>query len=332
MIDSSEIAVIIQGAFDKLITPQAIASVRQYLPKAEIILSTWQGTALPEDLKVEKIILNEDPGFCFYSNIKGDKKNNVNRQIVSTCQGLKTTQRKYALKMRTDFILTGNNFLNYFDKYKKVNPKYQLFEKKLIACSFFARVPEESKTPLHISDLLFFGLTKDILKLFDIPLMPKQDEYCYKRGKFLHTRYVPEQYIFCACLNKYKMPFKMVNSRDINEDNIEQTHNYFANNFVFLSYSQYSVLPSAMLADISINYRDCYTLVKWKKIYKQYVDSDFVITEKEDPIQKQLIKMRKYYGLLKTLFSIIILPKIRRKYRKAVSRKIFIVMIKKGLV
>ena len=323
MINSSEISVIIQGAFNATITPNTIASIRKYLPKAEIILSVWEGSELPEHLPVDKILFNKDPGFCYYSDEKKSKKNNVNRQIVSTVEGLKAATKKYALKIRTDFVLTGKNFLNYFDKYKKVNPQWQIFEKKLVACSFFARIPEVSRTALHISDLLFFGLTKDILNLFDIPLMPPEYEKCFTYKKHKHTKYCPEQYIFCACLAKNKMPFKMENQYNLTDKNIKQTHNYFANNFVFLPYGQYNVIPSPSLLDDGCCYRDCYTFFKWKNLYKKYVDADFVIEEKEDEIYKSLRKMKRYRSLALFLSSFIIVPTTRKRYRKNLYHKFF---------
>ena len=329
MIDSSEISVIIQGAFNNDITPKTISSIRKYLPKAEIILSVWEGTVLPQNLSVDKTIFNKDPGFCYYSDEKNPKKNNVNRQIVSTLSGLKAASKIYALKIRTDFILTGNNFLNYFGKYEKVNPKWQIFKKKLIACSYFARIPEISKTALHISDLLFFGLTEDILKLFDIPLMPKEYELCFsyskdnkKKHRHIYTKYCPEQYIFCACLKKYNMPFKMDNQYDLTKDNMEQTYNYFANNFVFLSFGQCNVIPAPSLVDMGICYQDCYTFFKWQNLYKKYVDSDFIVEEKEDKVYNNLLKVKKYYNIAKLLTAIVIPSKTRRKARKKVCNKL----------
>ena len=329
MIESSEISVIVQGAFSKDITPNTIASIRKYLPKAEIILSVWEGTVLPKNLSVDKTIFNKDPGFCYYSDEKNPKKNNVNRQIVSTLSGLKATTKKYTLKIRTDFILTGNNFLNYFDKYKKVNPKWQIFEKKLVACTFFARIPEISKTALHISDLLFFGLTSDILRLFDIPLMPKEYELCFtyskdnkKKHEHTYTKYCPEQYIFCTFLKKCKMPFKMDNQYDLTKENTEQTYNYFANNFVFLSFGQYNVTPSPSLIDTGICYQDCYTFLKWQNLYKKYVDPNFVMEEKEDTIYKNLLKVKRYHKLSKVLTFAIVPAKKRRKTRKELSNKL----------
>ena len=315
MIDSGEISVVIQGAFDNLITPKTINSIKKYLPKAEIILSTWEGTSVPENLSVDKILLNKDPGCYAYNNSPKAKKNNVNRQIVSTFNGLKSATRKYVLKIRTDFILTGNNFLNYFDKYKKVNPKYQLFEKRVLACSFFSRQPEILKMPFFMSDLIFFGLTKDVLKLFDIPLYPKEEEFVVEYQGFLWNRYAPEQYIFCSALKKNNLPFSLKNTWDLTEKNIEQTHNYFVNNFVFLSFGQYDIIPSDSIVKIDLCYSDCYTLFRWKNLYKKYVDSEFIIEEKSDSVFKNLAKIDKIHFALKVICLVGITVENRRKIK-----------------
>ena len=44
MIDSKDISVIVQGPINKKETPKCLKSIRKFLPEAEIILSTWQGT------------------------------------------------------------------------------------------------------------------------------------------------------------------------------------------------------------------------------------------------------------------------------------------------
>ena len=44
MINSKDISVVVQGAIDKENTPKCLESIRKYLPDAEIILSTWEGS------------------------------------------------------------------------------------------------------------------------------------------------------------------------------------------------------------------------------------------------------------------------------------------------
>jgi hypothetical protein len=81
-IDSKDISVVVQGPIhtqDNL-TKRVLESVRTHLPNAELILSTWKGSEV-DGLDCDILLLNDDPGA-----ING--LNNVNRQIVSTRNGL----------------------------------------------------------------------------------------------------------------------------------------------------------------------------------------------------------------------------------------------------
>ena len=60
MINSNEISVIVQGAIDKTETPKCLKSIRKYLPDAEIILSTWEGSDL-NGLDYDVLVINQLP-------------------------------------------------------------------------------------------------------------------------------------------------------------------------------------------------------------------------------------------------------------------------------
>ena len=58
MINSIDISVVVQGAIDKENTPKCLKSIREFLPNAKIILSTWKNSNvenLDYDMLVEKI-------------------------------------------------------------------------------------------------------------------------------------------------------------------------------------------------------------------------------------------------------------------------------------
>ena len=112
----NDISIVVQGAVDKTETPKCLKSIRQYLPNAEIILSTWEGTDLSciEGL-YDKLVLSKDPGGVFYEKKKYYQ--NINRQIVSTKAGLELAERKFIMKLRSDLIFTNNTFLDYFEKF-----------------------------------------------------------------------------------------------------------------------------------------------------------------------------------------------------------------------
>ena len=79
-------SVVVQGAIDKDYTSKCLASIRKYLPEAEIILSTWEGCDV-EGLDYDNLLLNKDPGTSdLIRKYPFEHPNNVNRQIVSTIE------------------------------------------------------------------------------------------------------------------------------------------------------------------------------------------------------------------------------------------------------
>ena len=113
-IDSTDISVVVQGAIHNKFTKKSLSSIRKYLPEAEIILSTWEGTDT-SNLDYDIILLNKDPGAHVFDC--NGRVQNQNRQIVSTKNGIKKASRKYVLKIRSDMQIQGTKFLHFFDKY-----------------------------------------------------------------------------------------------------------------------------------------------------------------------------------------------------------------------
>ena len=172
----NDLSVIIQGEVWAHVNRQ-IAEVRRIFPQSEVIVSTCQKPKI-DIVGADKVIISNDPGFFYYSEQPGGKVNNINRQIVSTLAGLKAAVNDYAFKLRSDFFLKGDDFLRYWDKFSLSENGYTVFEHKLLACCYFSRNPgSEDPFPFHPSDLAFFGKTKDLLKLFDVPLMSEAEAY-----------------------------------------------------------------------------------------------------------------------------------------------------------
>ena len=66
MIKSEDISVVVQGAIDKFNTPKCLKSIRKVLPRAEIVLSTWEKSdvnGLDYDILV---LLGLVYVFCFF--------------------------------------------------------------------------------------------------------------------------------------------------------------------------------------------------------------------------------------------------------------------------
>lgn len=189
MISSKDISVVVQGPVQHQddLTKCVLESVRKHLPYAELILSTWKGSDVSE-LNYDVLLLNDDPGAI-------NKTNNVNRQIVSTRNGLQKATRRYAVKLRTDTLLTGTGFLDAFDRYPERRDDFKVFKHKVVIPNLYTRNPSRivPHNPLyffHPSDIFQFGLREDLLLLWDIPLASA------------NSKSVPEQYIWTSCLRK----------------------------------------------------------------------------------------------------------------------------------
>ncbi|MEI0799713.1 WavE lipopolysaccharide synthesis family protein [Brachyspira intermedia] len=201
-INMEDITVIVQGTTleNNDVTPskdyiiKCIDSIKTHLPKSKIILSTWENEKINKDLEVDDIIFNKDPGFKPRGEEANSKQNNVNRQIVSTINGLKKVDTKYALKFRTDFYFTSSNFINYFNKFQQYDNKYKIVKNRILCCMFGTRKPiaKHYSLPFHVADFSTFGLTEDLINLYDIPLVTDEEFDYFK----IHRIYT-EKYVFC---------------------------------------------------------------------------------------------------------------------------------------
>lgn len=133
MIKSKKITVVFQGQID----PSKLGSgatdgtdflynleqTKKALPKAKIVLSTWNSFEFPPEyntaakLGVDHLILNPDPGGLPNIKFGYDTPNNANRQIASTTAGMALVATKYALKLRTDSFLNSSSLLSIYDDY-----------------------------------------------------------------------------------------------------------------------------------------------------------------------------------------------------------------------
>ena len=308
MLNTEDISVIVQGAINKEETPKCLKSVRKFLPNAEIILSTWEGSDVSAlDGLYDILLLNKDPGAAYYyKNENGSKLNNLNRQLFSTQEGLKKASRTYAMKIRSDIILNSDAFLKYFDCYPKRDEKYSLFKHKILTssiCSRFVyndyvignRIPE-IKMAFHISDWWLLGLKEDIDLYFSAPLVkePNFSDY-YKREEnkdkfnpyiFLeecYLQYAPEQYFAVKCFERNFDDIKIEHAGDITDEKFEQYRKYIINNFIFTEFCESGIYFKKHLMSsypwLSSTYFDLYNRFRQQYEYKVLCDNDYKIDE-----------------------------------------------------
>lgn len=332
MIKPEEISVVIQGPVKKEDTEKVLKSIRNFLPEAEIILSTWENQDV-KGLDYDLLIENKDPGS---EKIIG-KTFNVNRQIVSSAEGIKKASRKYVLKLRNDNILTGTDFLNYIEKFDKRSDELKILKNRVLTCNVFAC--RANVFPFHPSDWIFFGLKEDVLNIFDIPLADERNLTTYfernpltpyhtegphdknfinnlpfettfnfnKYGDPSRYQYSPEQYIWSTFLRKY-IDLNFEHIFDITEENTRLSELSFANNLIIMDCKTFNATSlkyqTNLKYDVVVRSYDFYD---WQILYKKYCDNNY----------KMKFNSCKYLNIITTiLFEVKLLLKQPKKYFK----------------
>jgi len=256
MISLEKIAVIVQGPVvppgkpDQYATCDTLKSARHLLPGAQIILSTWENSDVT-GLDFDTLVTSQDPGSFPIMDLRAC---NINRQITSTREGLRKANRPYAVKLRSDCLLENLGFLNYWEQFPDRSPDCQIFARRIAACACYFRNPakREKAYLFHPSDIFQFGLTTDLLDLWDIPLANKN--VCVPPARPIPFLYqyepcwynkVEEQYGWLECLNKHgvKADLKYAWEFSLKLANLSELS--MANNFVVMSMKDCGVkLPS----------------------------------------------------------------------------------------
>ena len=244
---SEEITYVIQGPVCNT-TSSLIDGILGINDRANIIVSTWASSLQAELINKYsntanvKIITNDDPG-----QVSGGKEtwfNNINRMITSTLNGVRAVRTPYAMKVRADATLdysafysnanpNNNNsetiiaeiFANEFIKKSQcIRPKLFL-TKPIIMCWSMSHAPFFT---YYMSDWFQFGLTKDLVDLWDIPLACTEDAEYFKHhhqrssifcryGQYISNdflaRWHSEQYVLINFLIK-KGHVPLVNHRN----------------------------------------------------------------------------------------------------------------------
>lgn len=298
-INPSDISVIVQGAVDKKLTPICLHSIRKILPRAEIVLSTWDGTDV-SGLDYDKLVLNKDPGNIVIDEVY-NVSNNVNRQIISTKQGLFAATKPYALKIRSDMALNGTGFIKEFCKYY-FSPQPaddKIFEHRIVINNLYCANPYKTCFSFHISDWCQFGLTTDLLNLWDIPLESKAQQQYFKshpKPPFdpMPTwimRFIPEQYILMTCLRKNNITPGIKWYADRNATSRELSERIFATNIIIMDYEDFGI-KFMKFDPYKWDYKKQYSNLDWMGLYKKYIDSKFVIVK----TKKYKVHLQKHYA------------------------------------
>ena len=313
----------IQGLVVQEYMQKNINRIKELLPDAEIIVSTWENANI-DGIECDKLILNKEPEAEYF--IEGaEHKLNINRMLLSTKEGIKQSTRKYILKLRSDLRLDNINFLKEYFKYPVRNPKYVITKERIVCISIFSLEYEEDSgiryyTPFHVSDWCCFGLAEDIRMLFDIELVDAKDYSQYFR---IHNitkrypiswmndrlwRYPPEQYI-TSNLARKKFEFRFDHCLDYDEKLCGLSENIIINNFIIVDANQFRLksckkVYEKMARDITmispLDWAGVYRNYTYKKKYKQLCDPKYRVgLDVEGKKRRLMILSRKFMQRVK---------------------------------
>ena len=318
-IDSSDISFVIQGPvvsvksekryasqdsdtahreMEEGLTQRAISNIRKYFPKSKVIISTWEGQPA-NDLDADAIIYSKDPG----PNIVHYKRNdeavyeNMNRQIVSTVAGLRKVETPYAVKFRSDNVISSADFLKTYCRYEKFGEeKDRIFEQRVLTSDMWALdFIQGWPTPYFLSDFFHFGLTQDLLKLWDLTLFEDYQFDPKLAGKRQHNQYPwpmfsAEQAFMVRFVSKFK-ELKFKHKFDISNHNKHESNALIANNFIIMNAPDLTLeVPQRIRHEHELN-TNFYSHKRWQMLYQRYCDSDFSF-DKSDQFKKSFYTKR----------------------------------------
>jgi len=215
-LDDRLLSVVVQGPATAALAT-TVASVRRWLPRAELIVSSWEGADV-DGIDADVVVLSADPGSVPYLDIRGrptKKLFNTNRMIRSTKAGVARATRPYLLKMRNDTPLRSDLVLEWLAR--PDGPRtddLRIFRRRIIMPNIAVRPAETMRGLLfHPSDIVHAGLADDVRALWEAADEIDETE---NTEWFLHhpqpvpagitggyARYYNEQVVWLACLRRH---------------------------------------------------------------------------------------------------------------------------------
>lgn len=216
------------------VTEKCLRSIRDYFPESKIILSTWKGQP-HQDLDYDLVLELDDPGPNFVYHGEERIQLNNNRQLHSSHMGLARVETKFAVKMRTDNLLSSRNFVELYEKYSGTPraSEYSLLNSRVVTSStFFISSHVGRAVHFHKSDLFDFGETADLLKIWNGDFVP---ELRFNKVPGYKSRYpATEQFLCLSWISRLLGKNYMLNTKAGDDAGLGQDYwkNFIANNLI----------------------------------------------------------------------------------------------------
>jgi hypothetical protein len=245
---SSDISFVVQGNVDRKcvegvgITERVLRSIREHYPGAEIVLSTWEGTKV-DRLDFDTIVFSKDPG----PTETHSKPLNVNRQIISSYNGILAAERPWVLKTRSDLEFYRPGYFDYLNKFVQFDERWKFFDTKVTVTTATSKDPRLwYHMPFHICDWTWGGKREDVEQVFDCEPYPQEfigyhwlkqvpKPFGFSRA-MMDRRYYAESYLWFSLLSKH-YDFEFQHAFDISDDLIAIHEKILVSNLVMLDAS-----------------------------------------------------------------------------------------------
>ncbi|WP_181319304.1 WavE lipopolysaccharide synthesis family protein [Photobacterium kishitanii] len=278
------------------ITQRCLDSIRTHLPDSKVILSTWPDQDMT-NLDYDQLIINKDPG----QNHDGFCHSNYRRQVLSTQAGLDAVTTPYAVKLRSDNFLTGNQFVTIQQQFTNTELNQKIFSEKVVVNSnLFRRSSHGHRVIMSPSDFFYYGRTDDLKLIWQQPVFNHHDfsqQLIQQAKKVAGTPFALEaEQTYCQIWLKNIAPntTPLLKHRfDVNDDDIVTWERFLASNIIIAD-------PKAMglglrkISQRKVKRVNEYSHIDWLKLYKKYCDNTIPINIDREQHQlelKRLIKL-----------------------------------------
>lgn len=148
-------------------TNDLIKSIRNYYPNSQLIFSTWSDQNLSSCLPVDSLVINDKSLMNDFNNHQ-----HFSNVLFSCKQGLCNSEEKYTIRVRSDLNFISDSFMNYMHYRLDKNCENVSIFKEKIRCVNLGSLMHKG-VPLYFADICQSGLTEDLIKFFDVELLPK---------------------------------------------------------------------------------------------------------------------------------------------------------------
>ncbi|MGI2258559.1 WavE lipopolysaccharide synthesis family protein [Shewanella sp. GXUN23E] len=291
MTQFSDISVVIHGpvsslpdrGMDEGITQKSVQSVREHLPGARIILSTWEDQDV-SGLDYDVLKLNQDPGcnIVGYNKAHEPRKENNNRQIVAVREGLKLVETPYAVKLRSDNYLCHSGFVGLQQAFPYRAENYRIFDERVVVPHKYTKmVTDGRQIARHLCDFFAYGRTTDLLRMWDIPLLEDYplDTNIHNRPQYhgCPERIISaEQHFTCRWLAKLTGDQAYLQHHfDASPALLTQWQQILANNFVISEAHNMGLKTVARLSSHKVRANEM-SHAEWQMLYRQYCYPEYL--------------------------------------------------------